>query len=194
MNQGYLMHAGHGRPNLPIWDNDEWQDLYLVNGWWLETSLYSNNFFRNRQGLGFDSKASEYGLDSVFKQHAFTYLDLDQDGDLDVITRSFDGAMQVFKNNLQQNNSVVFEFRDQHGNHFGIGNKVTIFYGENSEHHQIREIKSGGGFVSFDAQFAHFGLGKHQSINRFEIDWVDGSQTIIEKALPGNRKYIVYRE
>lgn len=174
-------------------NNDEWQDLFLVNGWWLETTMYSNQFFLNRQGKGFESKESDFGLQSILKQHAFTYLDLDLDGDLDIITRSLAGDMQVWRNNLQDQQSITFEFRDQVGNVFGIGNKITIHYGDNEERHQVRELKAGGGFVSFDEPRVHFGLGSHGHVSRVVIDWADGGRTELPRPLTTGHHHIISR-
>jgi hypothetical protein len=175
-------------------DQDGWQDLYLVNGWWLESSLYSNNFFHNRQGKGFDSRAEEFGLASDLKQHAFTLLDIDRDGDLDIVTRSLAGDMQVRLNGEQANHSIMFEFRDHMANRFGVGNRVTIYYGPDGEQHQIRELKAGGGFVSFDAPVAHFGLGAAETVDRVVIDWSDGSQSEVPGPLAAGHLYRVHRE
>ncbi len=174
-------------------DQDEWQDLYVVNGWWLETSMYSNVFFHNQQGQRFEARQQEFGLGNDNKQHAYVYTDLDRDGDLDIISRSLDGSMDVFTNNSQQGSSLSFEFRDEQSNHFGIGNKVTIYYGAGNERHQMREIKAGGGFVSFDAPYAHFGLGEYAAVNRVVIDWSEGGQTTIEQQLASGHQYVIRR-
>jgi hypothetical protein len=66
----------------------------------------------------------------------------------------------------RKDNSITFEFRDKKGNIFGIGNKIYIYYGENSERRQVRQIKSGVGFLFFDSPIAHFGLGKYDMANK----------------------------
>ncbi len=175
-------------------DLDEWQDLYVANGWWLETSMYSNKFFHNQEGKFFEAREQEFGLKNLRKQHAFVYIDFDRDGDLDIISRSLDGEFDVFINHTQGRHSISFEFRDMLGNHFGIGNQITLFYGENNERHQLREIKAGGGFVSFDPLVAHFGLGSYDQVNRVRIDWSDGEVTIIDEALEAGHNYIIKRE
>ncbi|TDJ38288.1 MAG: hypothetical protein E2O53_00490 [Gammaproteobacteria bacterium] len=176
-------------------DLDEWQDLYVTNGWWLETSMYSNKFFHNQAGQGFEAREQEFGLVNLRKQHAFVYLDFDRDGDLDIISRSLDGEFDVFINHVQEErHSISFEFRDTLGNHFGIGNRITLFYGENDERHQLREIKAGGGFVSFDPPVAHFGLGPYERINRLVVDWSDGSASTIVQPLEAGHNYIISRE
>ncbi len=174
-------------------DLDEWQDLYVTNGWWLETSMYSNKFFHNQDGQGFEAREQEFGLVNMRKQHAFVYLDIDRDGDLDIISRSLAGEMDVYTNHVGERHAISFEFRDSLGNHFGIGNRITLFYGENDERHQIREIKAGGGFVSFDPPVAHFGLGSYDRVNHIRIDWTDGSVSTIDQTLEAGHNYVVRR-
>lgn len=174
-------------------DLDEWQDLYVVNGWWLETSMYPNKFFHNRRGQAFEARENEFGLANYRKQNAFVYLDLDRDGDLDIISRSLAGEFDVYTNTLQDGHAVSFEFRDRTGNHFGIGNRIKLFYGDNDERHQLREIKGGGGFVSFDPPVAHFGLGAFDRVGRVQIEWNDGTSYEIDQPLEAGRHYVVVR-
>ncbi|MCH7854886.1 MAG: ASPIC/UnbV domain-containing protein [Proteobacteria bacterium] len=56
--------------------------------------------------------------------------------------------------------SIVFQLHDEVGNRDGIGTKFTIHYGPRGERHQLRELKAGGGYISFDEPLAHFGLGE----------------------------------
>jgi len=124
---------------------------------------------------------------------AYTYIDIDNDGDLDIISAGLNGPINVYINNEMENNSITFEFRDQKGNHFGIENKIYIYYGESNERHQVRQIKSGGGFLSFDSPIAHFGLGKYDIVNRVEIVWSTGEKTIIDKEFLVNKQYVILR-
>ena len=175
-------------------DNDEWQDIYVVNGAWGEYPPYSNVFLHNYQGQYFQPEQEEFNLKNFNMVVAYTYIDIDNDGDLDIISAGLNGPINVYVNNQTTNNSITFEFRDNKGNHFGIGNKIYIYYGENSERHQVREIKSGGGFLSFDSPILHFGLGKYDIVNRIEIVWSTGEKTTIDKEFVANKKYVISRE
>ncbi|RKZ13118.1 hypothetical protein DRQ53_13800 [bacterium] len=174
-------------------DLDEWQDLFVTNGWWLETSMYTNKLFHNQSGQGFEAREQEFGLVNLRKQHAFIYLDFDRDGDLDIISRSLGGEIDVFINHAQENHAISFGFRDEQSNHFGIGNRITLFYGDDNERHQIREITAGGGFVSFNPPVAHFGLGTYERVNRIRVDWRDGSTSTIDQPLEAGHHYIISR-
>ena len=112
--------------------------------------MSSPPFFPNQAGQGFQAREQEFGLVNLRKQNTFVYLDFDRDGDLDIISRSLGGEFDVYINHVQERHSISFEFRDALGNHFGIGNRITLYYGKDDERHQLREIKAGGGFVSFE--------------------------------------------
>ena len=151
-------------------------------------------FFQNYGGQNFKNRQNEFGLENFNAISTYTYIDIDNDGDLDIVTVPVNGPINAYINNETQNNSITFEFRDNVGNHFGIGNKIYIYYGENSERHQVREIKSGGGFLSFDSPIAHFGLGKYDTVNRIELVWSTGEKTVIDKEFLANKKYVVARK
>ena len=175
-------------------DNDEWQDIYVANGHWGEFAQYSNVFLHSNKGQFFEAEQEQFNLENFNMVTAYTYIDIDNDGDLDIISAGLNGPINVYINNETKNNSITFEFRDYQGNHFGIGNKIYIYYGENNERHQVREIKSGGGFLSFDSPIAHFGLAKYDVVNKIEVVWSTGEKTTIDKEFLANKKYVIERK
>ncbi|MDX2487238.1 MAG: FG-GAP-like repeat-containing protein, partial [Gammaproteobacteria bacterium] len=173
-------------------DNDEWLDLYVVNGTIRRALTNTNFFFRNLQGKDFADKTMEFGLDGFMAVSSYTYLDFDNDGDLDIVTTSINGPLWVYINN-SENNSIIFKLQDQKGNRFGIGSKLVVHYGPDNKYHQVRELKAGGGFISFDAPSLHFGLGKHDKVNKIEIFWSTGEQVIINQPFKAGRSYQLER-
>ena len=175
-------------------DNNEWQDIFVVNGTWIRDSGTPTKFyFENQGGEGFAEVVGEIGLQNYMIQSAFTEIDFDNDGDLDIFANSVSGPIWFYRNNEQRNNSVVFEFRDEIGNHFGVGNKVIISYGNLDGDQQVRELKSGGGFLSFNHPYVHFGLGDKSSIGKVEIHWSTGEVSILNEPFEVNNKYTVFR-
>jgi hypothetical protein len=57
----------------------------------------------------------------------------------------------------------------------------------------MREIKSGGGYLSFDEPLAHFGLGKSTAVDRVEIRWSTGERTAIEGPFDSGHRYTIKR-
>ena len=175
-------------------DNDEWQDIYVVNGTWLRADASpSNMYFSNQRGKGFVERTGEYGLRDYMIVSAYTYLDFDNDGDLDIVTNAINGPLKVYVNNETANNSISVELRDHRGNRFAIGGKIIVHYGPDQSRRQIREIKAGGGFISFDAPVAHFGLGAFERVDRMEIVWPTGERTEIERPFPAGARYRIER-
>ena len=174
-------------------DNDEWQDLYVVNGVLITQEFATNNFFHNQQGKTFQAAEKEFGLEDFDHSSAYTYIDIDNDGDLDIIANTLYGPFKVYRNNETRNSSVVFKLRDGKGNRFCVGCRVIIHYGPKGKLHQVREIKASGGYRSFDAPLVHFGLGAHTKIQKVDVRWSDGQSTVIEHSFPANREYTLRR-
>jgi uncharacterized membrane protein YraQ (UPF0718 family) len=174
-------------------DNDEWQDLYVVNGVLITQEFATNNFFHNQQGETFQAAEKEFGLYDRDHSSSYTYIDIDNDGDLDIIGNTQYGPFKIYRNNNTKGNSVTFKLSDGKGNRHCIGCKIVIHYGPEGEKHQIREITASGGFHSFDAPIAHFGLGNHETIGKVEIHWSTGEKTILDHSFPANREYRIER-
>ena len=173
-------------------DNDEWQDLYVGNGHhFFETKSTSNVFYYNNKGKKFTKEQDKFGLSDFVHTISFVYVDYDLDGDLDIISTGTYAPIRVFKNNLQKNHSLSFSFLDEKGNSFGIGNKIYVYY---EGHKQMREIKSGGGFLSFDDSIAHFGLGAYDKVDKIIIEWSTGEKSVVEKEFKAGHRYIIERK
>ena len=175
-------------------DNDEWQDIYVVNGQYHSQKRATKVFFRNQQGKHFSNDTREAGLENYLAMSSYTYIDYDNDADLDIVAVSFDGPIWVYTNNTQNNRGIIFELDDQQGNRTGIGSRIIIHYGDDGAKHQIREIKSSGGFLSYDAPRAHFGLGTHRVVSRIEVIWSTGEKTELTGAFKAGHKYTIKRD
>ena len=174
-------------------DNDEWQDLFVVNGEFTTTTRESNIFYRNQGGQKFVDATSQFGLDSLLATSSYTYIDFDNDGDLDIIALPAVGPVLTYQNNLKRGHSVAFELCDERGNRFGVGSKIIIHYGPDAARHQMREIQAGGGFLSFDAPIAWFGLGTHDRVASVEIHWSTGEATTLAGEFPAGSRYVITR-
>jgi uncharacterized membrane protein YraQ (UPF0718 family) len=175
-------------------DNDEWQDLYVVNGTFLTEERHeSNYFFHNEEGHVFKDRTKEFGLGSYRATTSSSYVDFDNDGDMDIVTIPVNAPVEVFRNNQDGNNAIAFELRDKAGNAFGIGSRIIIHYGENGERHQLRELMLSGGKGSFDAPVAHFGLGSHEHVSRVEILWSTGDRCEIKGDFTAGGRYRITR-
>lgn len=186
---GWTWHAG-----FADLDHDEFQDLYVATGWIESNTRDNNTFFSNEGGKRFELKTDEFGLSDYAVTSAFNYVDFDRDGDLDVLSLPVTFAsLRVFENQGPIGNSLTIQLRDHLGNRFGVGSRIIIRYGENSAKHQLREIRASGGFISFDPQEAHFGIGEFSEIAALEVHWPNGELTKLEGPFPANNCFRIER-
>ena len=174
-------------------DHDGWQDLYISNGFVYLLSLFTNLYYHNEQGKGFLNRTYESGLEDFTPTAAYTYIDYDRDGDLDIITFPTDAPIAVFQNNMAVYDSVIIELRDHSSkNTRGIGAKVilTLVDEEGRETRQIRFIKASGGYKSQDSAFAHFGLGKAR-IKAIDVVWADGEVSVLKGDISAQKQYVI---
>jgi hypothetical protein len=101
--------------------------------------------------------------------------DLDNDGDLDLVINNADGPPTVLQNRqLLKRHWVAVRAVAAAGNRFAIGAKVTVSGGGTK---QVREIRSGGSFLSQNDLRAYFGLGDYAG----PVD--------VEIRMPGGRRW-----
>ncbi|MFV2034901.1 MAG: CRTAC1 family protein [Halocynthiibacter sp.] len=173
-------------------DNDGFQDIYIVNGTWVPNEVSpSNLFFRNTGQGNFIEASGPFGLEDYLMTAAATAFDMDFDGDLDLITQPVNGPVTVFRNNTRTGQAIAFAIDDKIGNRNGIGAKITVRLADGRT--QSRELQLGGGFMSFDAPIAYFGLGVAESIDGVRIDWTDGGTTDIAGPLAAGALFTIYR-
>ena len=110
--------------------------------------------------------------------------DLDNDGDLDLVVSNTDEAPTLLENRqATKHHWVTVRAVAAAGNRFAIGAKVTVSGGGRK---QLREIRSGGSFLSQNDLRAYFGLGDYAGPVDVEIR-MPGGRRWEWKQLPGDR-------
>ena len=154
-------------------DNDGWQDIFNSEGAVRKHGYGWNVFMKNIDGSHFEQRQFSYGLTNDFGLYSFVLIDMDNDGDLDIIGNGAEGPAQVYRNHAAgKNHSIAVSLIDSKGNYNAIGAKVFVYY-DNKQKAQMREIKASGGYQSFDAAMAWFGLGKQNEIDEIRVLWPD---------------------
>ena len=172
-------------------DLDGWQDVYIVNGTWVPNEVTpSNIFLRNRGNGDFEELTPQWGLEDYLMTAAASLADFDGDGDLDIVTVPVNGPPVHFRNNVQDTNALAIRLIDEAGNRDAIGARLEL---RTDAGLQVRELQLGGGFMSFDAPVAHFGLGEHAEAGSLSIRWPDGAITELSEPLAAGSTYTITR-
>ncbi|NNE32093.1 MAG: VCBS repeat-containing protein [Winogradskyella sp.] len=134
----------------------------------------SNYAFRNIGDLQFEKITKDWGFDSPSFSNGMAYGDLDNDGDLDVITNNIDAAAFVYENKTN-GNFLKINAEGPSKNKFGIGAKALVYY-EGKK--QIVENTVTRGFISSVDYGMFFGLGKTTKVDKVEVLWPDGKVNV----------------
>lgn len=175
-------------------DNDGWQDIYVANGF-IDYVMKSadKRYFRNQGDGTFKAEQDAFNLGEILPFSAYTFADINNDGNLDIVTNATMGEPRVYINK-GGGKSILFELIDMAGNRSCYGCQIKIYYGEHGRKTQMKELKAGGGYLSFDAPVMHFGLGAEEKITALEITWSTGERTTISREHSAGRKYRIVRK
>ncbi len=160
-------------------DNDGFVDLYFGTGDPQLSRLEPNRFFRNNGDGTFSDLTGYVGFARPGnKGHGITFVDIDQDGDLDVYAQlgghyPGDHAENAFYRNLiaNRNHWLQVDLAGVRSNRYGIGAALVAQAGGLTVY---REVKGGEGFGSTDPYRVHFGLGGHEKVDSLEVFWPSG--------------------
>ena len=135
-----------------------------------------NKLFRNTGRLRFDDFSNRIGSAVTSFSNGTVYADLDNDGDLDVVTNNLEDEPFIYKNLLRESNPqnaafLSFDFKGQPGNIHGIGAKVLIFKKagsrETEEFYPVRGYQSSAHVPLF------IGVGDQVAVDSVYCIWPD---------------------
>ncbi len=188
--QGSFEHPGGWTwsSKLADFDNDGWLDMFNAEGAVRKGEWGFNVLMHNKGSGQFEQKQFSWGLVNDFNLFSFTLVDFDRDGDLDIIGNGADGPPQIYENQLNpQRKSFGLRLHVPQGNQLGLGAKV--FIRDSSGRQQLRELKAGGGYQSFDAPEVYFGLDTAEAVEEVRIVSLSGKSWTIHETLKADQFY-----
>ncbi|MGN6295492.1 MAG: VCBS repeat-containing protein [Ginsengibacter sp.] len=138
-----------------------------------------NYLFKNNGDLTFKDVSKEWGITVPSNSNGAVYADLDNDGDLDLITNNIDQPAFIYENQSNRqskNNFLEINLKGDRHNSQGIGARVSIYC--NGKNQYIEQMPSRG-FQSSVSPVLHFGLGQSKQIDSLRIIWLGGKQQIL---------------
>lgn len=198
-------------PLLADFDNDGFKDLFVSNGTRREinnkdyfeglkgekkhkdslltkslripSEPIDNFIFKNNGDLSFSKNNVAWGIEDKGFSNGAVYADLDNDGDLELVTNNIDKVVTIFENHsADHNNYLALAFKGTDKNSYGLGTKVHVYH---SQMHQVQELTLSRGFQSSVAPKMHFGLGKNDQIDSLVVIWPNQrTQTLTQ--IPAN--------
>lgn len=180
-------------------DNDGWLDVFVVNGHMypevdkidVGTSYYQRPLlYINKGGVHFEEVGLSAGgaLAKKYCSRGAAFGDFDNDGDVDILINNIVGPPVLIRNDGgNKNNWIEVKTVGHKSNRNGIGCRIQAVTGSTS---QIREIRSGGSYLSSSDFRAHFGLGPARKVDLLKLTWPGGTTQVL-RDVPVNQVLVV---
>ena len=139
----------------------------------MPTVPVANHAYRNDGDLHFTDMAKAWGLAQMGYSNGAAYVDLDNDGALDLVVNNYDAPASIYRNLSRQRSGNAWLMVTLNGagkNTAGIGTKV---YAVQKGIRQFLEQSPTRGFQSSMDQRLHFGLGRDSLIDSLIVIWPD---------------------
>ncbi|HEX6627027.1 MAG TPA: VCBS repeat-containing protein [Gemmatimonadaceae bacterium] len=154
------------------------------------TDLYAYNVpnyvFRNRGDLTFEDDTKVWGMDQASFSYGAAYVDLDNDGRLDVVVNNMNSPAFIYWNSGGTHGAqhyLTLNLVGDSPNRGGIGTQLALTAGGKKQYLYQSPYR---GYMSTVDERPHFGLGPVNSVDTLEIEWPDGRRQTLTN-LPVDR-------
>ncbi|WP_229208913.1 VCBS repeat-containing protein [Dyadobacter luticola] len=142
-----------------------------------------NRFFGNQGNLAFKDLASQVRNDQVSYSNGSVYADLDNDGDLDIVTNNINEKAFVYEN-LSEKKAAKSDFtrlylKGAKGNLNAIGTKCLVFKKDKTLTFEKFPVR---GFQSSMETPLNVGFGKKPEVDSMLIIWPDNHFQVLKNA------------
>lgn len=134
-----------------------------------------NYLYRGTSDLQFQDKSLAWGFDRPNCASGAAYADLDNDGDLDLITNNLNEPAGIYLNQatalFPHHTYLSVQLRGSRGNTAGVGAKVILRYGQGGDSLQMQQLMPTRGFQSSVEPRLNFGLGTRSTVDSLLVIW-----------------------
>jgi enediyne biosynthesis protein E4 len=169
-------------------DNDGWEDVFLVNGHVYPQVGTVNSrlryrepklLFMNERNGSFKDISRQAGPAIQIPQvsRGMAVGDLFNDGELEVVVENLVGSPMLLKSQgHSRNHWISFQLEGVQSNRLALNSRVQASAGDLV---QLREVISGGSYLSQNDLRIHFGLGRHARVDKAKVFWPDGQVEVL---------------
>ena len=168
----------------------------------MSASQTRNYIFKNTDGIHFENKQHDWGFDNPTVANGAVCADLDNDGDLEIITNNLNEPARIYKNNSINNTKkptdkaapnphfLKIKLKGSLSNPFGVGTKVLVYAGKVTQYQEFMPVR---GFQSCVFDNLHFGLGSSDKTVNVKVVWQDGRQQVFDNIKPDQLLEVSYK-
>jgi hypothetical protein len=166
-----------------IEDKKEQQKLLKEKLADLKPVSLSNYLYINNGDYFFKDSSAQAGIDESSLSNGAAYVDIDNDGDLDLVVNNINQEAFLFINNTNQYNKPVkshflkLDLKGGDSNKHAFGTKICVYTDGKM---QMQEQNPVRGYYSSVDQNIIFGLGASTKVDSLIATWPDGNKTVLK--------------
>ena len=162
---------------------------------------YQNFIFEGTASLQFKNRSEDWLPENTSFSNGSAYADLDNDGDLDIVSNNLNETAFIYENTNSKNHFLNLKLEFEGKNKYAIGSKVFVF---EKDKRQYKQVFSSRGFQSSSELTLNFGFADDAKIDSILVVWPDNTfqkierittlDTIITIRPDKNRKDLIYAD
>lgn len=196
-------------PMVVDFDNDGYRDIIVTNGYPRDVSDHDfinfrnqsssvaskqtlldqipqvkihNYAFRNKGDLTFSDVSASWGLMKPKFSSGAAYVDLDNDGDLDLVINNINDEALIYRNTSREKHAETSHYLQvklvgDSLNRSGMGALIELHYDHGKQ--QVYENTPYRGYLSTVETRAHFGLGTESMVDSVVVRWPGGRMQLL---------------
>ncbi|TDW97420.1 VCBS repeat-containing protein [Dinghuibacter silviterrae] len=157
--------------------NDKTAMWQLVQN--MPSTPLQNYLFHNDHNLCFTDVTKDWGITQPGIHNGAAYVDLDGDGDLDLVINNLNGGVSIYRNNaseLLHRHYLRIRLKGEGRNTYGIGAKVKVTTAHGTQFYEEYTCR---GFQSSVDPVMHVGLGDDSLAEAVVVTWPGGKQSAL---------------
>ncbi|WP_027065941.1 VCBS repeat-containing protein [Maribacter sp. Hel_I_7] len=154
----------------------------------MPSGFIGNMIFKGAKDLQFIDESKSWIAQDTIISGATAYGDLDNDGDLDLVTNNLFSPAGIQENTTNSTNhwlKIKLNFTEK--NKFGIGTKI-FSYANGIQ--QFKEMYTVRGFQASSEPIIHFGYADLKNVDSLKIIWPDKSFQVLKNIIVNQTLYI----
>ena len=154
---------------------------------------WHNYIYKGGANLKFEDSSYSWGFGQATLSQGAAYVDLDRDGDLDLVTNNMNEQAGIYRNNARQlnpgSNYLEVQLKNAAPNTFATGAKIFLFIKGKLIFQELQPVR---GFMSAVEPLLHFGLGANRMADSLVVIWPNNTSQVIRNVKGGQKFLISY--
>ncbi len=152
----------------------------------MPASDLSNHMLQATGDIGYTDVTKAWGLGQTANSNGAIYADLDNDGDLDIITNNINKKAFIYENKSVDRGAQYLQIslKGKAPNTQAIGAKVSVITDQKSYRQELYPAR---GYLSAVTPILNFGIPNGTSIKEVKVHWPSGQVSSLSDVSPNQR-------